>query len=96
MSDIGYWNNRDHRSEQGRGLPPDGRWAIALGLVALMIGFGAMAGGAYLGLGISTRLIALPGGLPATPSETVAIIVASCGAVTTLLGIISLYKAHDA
>jgi len=55
-----------------------------------------MAGGAYLGLGISTRLIALPGGLPATPSETVAIIVASCGAVTTLLGIISLYRAHDA
>lgn len=95
MSDIAFWNQRQHPGVQERGHVSDGRWAIALGLVALIIGFGAMAGGAYLGLGTSTRLISLPGGLPATPSETVAIIVASCGAITTLLGVISLYQAHD-
>lgn len=95
MSDIGFWNQREAQEARNRGYPPDGRWAAALGLVSLIVGFGAVAGGAYLGLGISTRLIALPGGLQATPSETVAIVMAGCGAITMLLGAVSLYKAHE-
>lgn len=68
---------------------------MALGMVALMIGLGAAAGGAYIGFGASARLIALPAGLPAVEPETVAIFMFACGAITTLLGAISIYKAHD-
>jgi hypothetical protein len=69
--------------------------SFALGLLALMMGLGATAGGVYLGMATSTRLVALPGGLAEAPSETVAIIMASCGAITMLLGVIGLHRAHD-
>ena len=78
-----------------RTLMTDGPWAFAFGLLALMLGLGATAGGVYLGLGTSTRMVSLPGGLPEAPSETVAIIMASCGAITMLLGVLGLHRAHD-
>jgi hypothetical protein len=68
---------------------------MALGMVALMIGIGAAAGGAYVGFGSSARLVALPGGLPAVDPETVALFMFACGGITTLLGAISIYKAND-
>ena len=93
MSDIGFWGNRNDPFLRNRGLSSDGRWALGLGILAMLIGLGAAAGGADIGLGTSARLVSLPGGLPAAPSETVAILVFTCGAVTMLLGAISLYKA---
>lgn len=96
MSDRGFWDHPGQPLSRTRDLSPDGRWALALGLMALAVGLSAMAGGAYLAVGISTRLVSLPAGLPAAPSETVAIVLASCGSITMLLGIISLYRAHDA
>lgn len=95
MSDIGLRGSRNHPLVQNSALSPEGRWAMALGLVALMIGLGAAAGGAYVGFGTTARLITLPGGLPAVEPETVAIFMFACGAVTTLLGAISIYKANE-
>jgi len=93
MSDIGFWGNRNDPFARDRGLSSDGRWALALGILAMLIGLAAALGGAYVGLGTSARLVSLPGGLPAAPSETVAILMFTCGAITVLLGAISLYKA---
>ena len=95
MSDIGFRGYRSHPLVQNSALSPEGRWAMALGMVALMIGLGAAAGGAYVGFSASARLIALPAGLPAVEPETVAIFMFACGAITTLLGAISIYKAHE-
>ncbi|MEO3475668.1 hypothetical protein AAFN86_27695 [Roseomonas sp. CAU 1739] len=80
---------------QNHGLSPEGRWAMALGVVALMIGLGAAAGGAFIGFGATARMVALPAGLPAVEPETVAIFMSACGALTMLLGVISIYKAND-
>lgn len=76
-------------------LTPEGRWAMALGVVALLLGLGSVAGGAYIGFNAAARLVSLPGGLPAAEPETVAIFLFACGAITMLLGVVSIYKAHD-
>ena len=94
MSEINF---RDHSAPllQASRLSAEGRWAMALGLFALMLGIGAAAAGAYVGFGIAARLVSLPGGLPALEAETVAISMFACGAITMLLGAVSIYKAHE-
>ncbi len=95
MSDIGLRGHQGHPLVQDTALSTEGRWAMALGLVALMIGLGAVAGGAYIAFRASARLISMPGGLAPMAPETVAIFMFACGAITTLLGAISIYKAHE-
>ncbi|MBP0466241.1 hypothetical protein J5Y09_20105 [Roseomonas sp. PWR1] len=68
---------------------------MALGVIAMLLGLAAATGGALIGLGQTSRLIPLPGGLPAADPETVAIAMFACGAITMLLGVISVYKAQD-
>jgi len=68
---------------------------MVFGIVALLVGFGAAVAGAYVGFGTSGMAVALPAGLPATEPETVAIVMLACGAVTMLLGAISLHRTND-
>lgn len=76
-------------------LSPEGRTALALGMVALLLGFGAVAAGAYIILYSAMPMIALPGGLPAADRDVVGMFLAGSGALTTLLGGVSLYKSQD-
>ena len=84
-----------HRNTYDYGMSPDGRSALALGLVALLVGFASLAGGAYIGLTSGMAAIALPGGLAPAEPGTVALVVSALGTVTTLLGGISIYKAQE-
>lgn len=95
MSDLGFWNQGTTAGSVSRGLSPEGRWAIALGIVALLVGLGAVVGGAYVALRSTGALMVLPGGLPPTTPESVALFMCICGGVTALLGAVSIYKAHD-
>lgn len=95
MSDISFRDHRNHPLLAANGLSVEGRWAMALGLIAMTLGIGAAAAGAYVGFGTSARLVPLPGGLPALEAETVAISMVACGAITMLLGAVSIYRAHE-
>ena len=95
MSEFGFREAQNLPLDTHIGLTAEGRWAMALGVVALLIGLGAAAGGAYIGFASTVRLIALPAGLPAAEPETVAIFLLACGAITMLLGAISIYKANE-
>lgn len=95
MAELGFWNQETSAAAAGRGLSSEGRWAVVLGVAALMIGLGTALGGAYVGFGSTGSSIALPAGLPPAAPETVAIFMFACGAVTVLLGAVSIYKAHE-
>ncbi|MBR0653394.1 hypothetical protein GXW78_27335 [Roseomonas terrae] len=96
MSDFGLRDPRDNPLVPHVELSSAGRWAMAMGVVALLLGLAAAAGGAYVGLGGPSRLMSLPLGLPAAESGVVGLFMIGCGALTMLLGAISIYKAHDA
>jgi hypothetical protein len=95
MAELGFWNQGASAAAAERGMSSEGRWAQVLGVVALTIGLGTLLGGAYVGFGSTGVSVALPGGLPPASPETVAIFMFACGAVTMLLGAISIYKAHE-
>ncbi len=95
MSQFGYRDRRDLSFVQGNDLSSDGRWAMALGVIALLIGLGTATAGAWLGFGSRARLVSLPAGLPTMDAATLGMMVLACGVVTMLLGVISVYKAHD-
>lgn len=95
MSEHGFRGHHGLPLMTESALSQDGRWTMVLGVVALLFGFGASAAGAYVGFGASGRLITLPAGLPAAEPETVALFMFACGAVTMLLGAISIYKAYE-
>ncbi len=77
------------------GLSSEARAAVALGMIALLFGFGAVAAAAYVGLFVTTPAIALPGGLASLDAHLVAMVMAGSGTLTTLLGGITLYKSQD-
>ncbi len=95
MPQLGYRDRRDLSFVQENDLSADGRWAMALGVIALLIGLGTATAGAWLSFGSRARLVSLPAGLPTMEAETLGIIVLACGVVTMLLGVISVYKAYD-
>ncbi|WP_198376112.1 hypothetical protein [Neoroseomonas rubea] len=95
MSDVRGWDHRAVAISAAYDSASEGRWTMALGIVAMLLGLAAAAGGALIGFGQTSRLIPLPGGLPAAEPETVAIAMFACGAITMLLGVVSIYKAQD-
>lgn len=95
MSDLVFWNQGTSAGSVGRGLSAEGRWAIALGIATLLVGLGAVMGGAFVALRSTGAPMILPGGLPPASPETLALFLCICGGVTVLLGAISIYKAHD-
>jgi hypothetical protein len=95
MSDVRGWDHRAVAISEAYDAASEGRWTMGLGVVAMLLGLAAAAGGAVIGFGQTSRLIPLPGGLPAADPVTVAIAMFACGAVTMLLGVISIYKSQD-
>lgn len=95
MSDVRSWDHRAVAISEAYDAATSGRWTMALGIVAMLLGLGAAVVGAMIGLGSSSRLVTLPAGLPTTDPETVAVAMFACGAITMLLGIVSIYKAQD-
>ncbi len=94
MSEIRFRDDRDYFLAPSNSGSQDGRWAVALGVVAMLLGLAAAAAGAFIGFGTSARLVALPAGLPAAEPEMVAIFMFVCGGITMLLGVVSIYKAN--
>lgn len=68
---------------------------MALGIIALLIGLGAAGAGAYLGFGATGVQLALPGGQTAADPETIAIVMLVSGALTMVLGAISILRADQ-
>ena len=68
---------------------------MALGIIALLIGLGAAGAGAYLGFTTSGMPLILPGGLPATEPETIAIVMLVSGAITMVLGAVSIFREQE-
>ena len=68
---------------------------MALGIVALLIGLGAASIGAYVGFGTTGLLVTMPAGLPPVSPETAAMVMFVCGAVTMMLGAMSIYRSAE-
>ncbi|WP_198370545.1 hypothetical protein [Roseomonas rosulenta] len=73
----------------------DGRLAVGLGIVAMLIGFGAIVSGAWLAYGDTAAMFQLPGGMPPVEGHTASLYLVACGALTSLLGGFSIYKSQD-
>lgn len=95
MSDTSVFDRRSVQAIYSRAPTSDGPLAIALGIIAVIIGMGAVGAGAWLAYGSPMDLLTLPGGLPATEAHTVSVYLVACGAITMLLGAISLYRAQE-
>lgn len=68
---------------------------MALGIIAFLMGLGAAGAGAYVGFRTTGMLVPMPAGLPAAEPETIAIFMFVCGAITMLLGAISMYRSNE-
>jgi formate hydrogenlyase subunit 3/multisubunit Na+/H+ antiporter MnhD subunit len=95
MSDTGVFDRKRIRDAYGAAPSLDGRLAVALGAIAILIGLGAAGAGAWLAYGHTASIMPLPGGLPAAESSMISIYLVACGALTMLVGAFSIYKAQD-
>lgn len=68
---------------------------MALGIIAMMLGLSSAGAGAYVGLTANRMLVPMPGGLPAMAPETVALSMFLVGALTMLLGAVTIYRSND-
>jgi hypothetical protein len=75
-----------------RGLLAKGAYAMGLGILAVLIGLGAAGAGAYLGFVANGMPVALPGALAGASPETVAIVMLVSGAITMVLGAVSIVR----
>ncbi len=64
---------------------------MGLGILALLIGLGAAGTGAYIGFATN----GLPGALAGTSPETIAIVMLISGAITMVLGAVSIFRANE-
>jgi hypothetical protein len=94
MSDLTACNEAIGTDEGGEPLSAS-RGPVLLGVLALVIGFLAAMAGAWLGAGEAGMAIALPAGLPALASDAAAPFMAMTGAVTMVLGGVSLYRSDE-
>lgn len=96
MSDTGLVDRQRVREVYGdSNWTLDGRLAVALGVIAILIGFGAIGTGAWIAYGNSAAVFQLPGGMPPAEGQTVSLYLVACGALTALLGGFSIYKSQD-
>jgi hypothetical protein len=95
MREVGNRAVRNSREVYEIGLSPDGRAALALGMIALVFGFAAVAAGAYIALYGGMPKIALPGGLAAADRDMVGMFLSAIGALTTLVGGVSIYRSQE-
>ena len=94
MRNAGQMGQANSHPMYEASLPPEGRMMMMLGVIALILGFGALAAGAYISFYAGFRTISLPGGLSAAGSIA-GVFLAGSGALTTLLGGVSIYKSQE-
>lgn len=63
---------------------------MTLGIVSLLTGLGAASLGVYVGFGVTGIPVAMPAGLPEISAETAAMVMLACGAVSMILGALSI------
>ncbi|MBR0662289.1 hypothetical protein [Neoroseomonas oryzicola] len=68
---------------------------MGLGIIAILIGLGAAGAGAYLGFATQGVPVALPGALAGASPETVAIVMLVSGAITIVLGAVSIVRSNE-
>ncbi|CAH0213536.1 hypothetical protein [Roseomonas sp. CECT 9278] len=96
MSDTGIVDRQRVRDVYGdSNWSLDGRLAVALGIIAMLIGLGAIVTGAWIAYGNTATMFHLPGGMPPAEGQTISLYLVACGALTTLLGGFSIYKSQD-
>lgn len=95
MSDFAHHSSLvSHPALLGQ-ASPEARVAVALGVISLILGFGAVVVGACVGLIPDMPVVELPGGFSTTDRGLVAMIMSGSGALTTLLGGICLHQAQE-
>lgn len=96
MSDAGMLDHRGgSEAKFTYGLSTDGRWSVALGVIALALGLCAIGAGVYVGFWMAGVPLGLTGSLADVPTETIAIAMVVTGGLTTTLGGICLQKAQE-
>lgn len=96
MSDTGTFGRRSIEVVYTKAPPADdGRLSVALGAVAILMGLAAIGAGIWLAYGNAGWMLTLPGGLPATEAQSVSVYLVACGALTMILGALSIYKSQD-
>lgn len=96
MSDTGLIDRERVRDAYGRAAwSAGGGPAVTLGLLGMLIGLGAIGTGIWLAYGDAAVVFHLPGGMPPAEGQTVSLYLIACGALSSLLGGFSLYKAQD-
>ncbi|NMJ42172.1 hypothetical protein GWK16_13030 [Roseomonas sp. JC162] len=68
---------------------------MGLGILAVLIGLGAAGAGAYLGFAANGVALALPGALAGASPATVAVVMLVSGAVTMVLGAVSIVRSNQ-
>ncbi len=61
----------------------------------MLFGLGAASVGAYVGFVMTGLLVTMPAGLPPVSPETAAMFMFVCGAVTMMLGAMSIYRSEE-
>lgn len=69
--------------------------AVALGLVAVLVGLGATMAGTWIAYWHGAALSVLDGTIIAPESDKVSLYLVVCGTVTTIFGGLSIYRSQD-
>jgi hypothetical protein len=95
MSDTRIIDQDSIRKVYRQDASSDGHLAVAIGIIAILIGICAAGAGIWIAYDQAGALLPLPGGMPAAEAQTISIYLVACGALTFLLGGFSIYKAQD-
>lgn len=95
MADTHVIDEESIRKVYRRDVSSDGHLAVALGVVAILIGLCAAGAGIWIAYDQAGETLPLPGGMPTAEAQTISIYLVACGALTFLLGGFSIYKAQD-
>lgn len=95
MSDAGKSQGQPMPNDAAGRSTSDAAMAVALGLVALLVGLGATMAGTWIAYWHGAALATLPGLAAAPEPDKVSLYLVACGTVTTILGGLSIYRSQD-
>jgi hypothetical protein len=95
MSDTGKAEGGPIEFHEGGRSTADATMAVALGLVALLVGLGATMAGAWIAYWNSAALMPFASGLVGPEPDVVSLYLVVSGTVTTILGGLSIYRSQD-
>ena len=95
MPDAGKAQGQPLPTDAGGQSTSDAAMAMALGLVALLVGLGATMAGTWIAYWHGAALATLPGLMAAPEPDKVSLYLVVCGTVTTILGGLSIYRSQE-